>query len=923
MVLTMADSCKTVPQVADKNWYAIPAAELFTSLESNPHGLSTEEARQRLETYGYNELRIRKPSAWMRLLRQLHNALVYILLVAIALTGALGMWVDMSVIVGVVALNVIIGFFQEGKAEASLDALKRTLILECTVLRDGKPIVIPARELVPGDVVVLAGGDRVPADLRLFRARNAHAEEAALTGESVPVAKHTEVIDKPNLSPGDQRCMAFSGTFFTQGTASGLVVATSIRTEIGKIATLLKQTHTVPTPLQRKITDFTRVLIFAILTIGALNFALGMSAGFDWVYNFLGSVSLIVAAIPEMLPMIVTGILALAATRMAKRNALIRRLPAAETLGCTSVICSDKTGTLTKNEMTVIQVLCSDDQYKVGGVGYQPEGTFSTGTGEVLDCDTNAPAALKETLIAGMCCNDASLVRGDIPHIIGDPTEGALLVSAAKAGLDQVPERLDVLPFDSERMLMATLHRGTDNNLIYVKGSPEVVVDLCKHQLGGNGLNSINPDELHDKSEKLAEQALRLLAMASKTVSKEQTLLSYEDLHELTFLGIQGMIDPPRQEAITAVAQCKTAGIRPVMITGDHALTASAIALQLGIIDNRNAPVIRGEELATMDDDALFEAVENVCVYARVAPKDKLRIAQQLQHHDHVVAMTGDGVNDAPALKAADIGIAMGITGTEVSKEASSMVLTDDNFASIVGAVEEGRHAWKNLEKAILYTLPTNGGQALLVIGAVLLAPFVPIFSARLTLEPVMILWINLFDSVFLTMPLMMEAKERHLLKTPPRAFDEKLANSLLLMRVILIGFAIAIPGFLIYHYFGAAAVAADGTVLDPTLLSQAQTAAFWAVLMVHFGFVMSARSIYQSAFTFSPFSNKWLWGGIAASLLLRLLPSFVPAVAVAFRTEPFPLEWWIYILPCLLPGFITLETEKFIRRWWSGRNAS
>jgi len=832
------------------------------------------------------------------------------------------MLMDMIVIVAVVVLNVMIGFFQEGKAEAALEALRKMIVTECTALRDGEQKVIPTRELVPGDVVLLYGGDKIPADLRLFLVKGAAADEAPLTGESTPVEKHIDPISTPNLPPADQRCIAFTGTFITRGLGQGIVVATGEQTEFGKIAKLVKETKQVITPLQRKIADFTKVLIIAILAIGGINFLLGYLVGFDLGYNILGSISLIVAAIPEMLPMIVTGILALAATAMVHRNALIRRLPAAETLGCTTVICSDKTGTLTKNEMTVLRIYAGGKGYEVSGVGYEPNGDFALGNKVINPIQESK--VLAETLRAGYLCNNATLSQDEESryHIIGDPTEGALVVSAAKASITEKFPRLDEIPFESEKMYMATLHEGQEKNIIYVKGSPERVLGMCQNQLTDDGVEPLKSEDILGKVNELAAEALRLLGMAYKTVPKEKTSLEPADMTGLTFLGMQGMIDPPREEAIEAVRKCKTAGIRSVMITGDHVLTAKAIARQLGIIGNGKDGALTGQELATMSDEELYEAVGKVSVYARVAPEHKLRITKQLQKRGQIVAMTGDGVNDAPALKAADIGIAMGITGTEVSKEAASMVLTDDNFASIVGAVEEGRHAWKNLEKAILYTLPTNGGQALLVIGAILLAPFIPIFTARLALEPVMILWVNLFDSVFLTMPLMMEPKDKGLLEVPPRDPKEKLASFLLLSRVILIGLAIAIPGFLIYHYFGSSAVSAEGVILDPLLLTQAQTAAFWAVLMVHFGFVISARSIYGSAFTFSPFSNKWLLGGIVVSILLRFLPTFVPVFADLFRTANFPIEWWWYILPCLLPGFIALELEKLIRNQWRKRKA-
>jgi magnesium-transporting ATPase (P-type) len=904
----------------EHRWYQSTAEQTFKELGSGEHGLSSTEAEDRLPQYGYNELAFKKPSVIMRFLRQFHSPLVYILLAAAVMTTFLtmrgeDMMADTIVIAGVVLLNAIIGFFQEGKTEAALEALRKMIVVECNVLRDGEHKILPSRELVPGDVVVLQGGDRVPADLRLFYTKDANADEAALTGESLPVKKSTDAVDKLNLSPGDQTCISFSGTFITRGTVRGVAVATAENTEFGKIATLVKETRKVVTPLQRKIADFTKVLMISILSIGAINFVLSFWFGFSLAYSLLASVSLVVAAIPEMLPMIVTGILALAGAAMVKRNALIRRLPAAETLGTATVICSDKTGTLTKNEMTVLKVHAGGTDYDVSGVGYEPEGDFLKGAEPVNPASDGQ--ALLETLRAGYLCNNAALSKDDDGRyrIIGDPTEGALIVSATKAGITEDLPRLDEIPFESENMFMATLHRGKDENYVYVKGSPERVIQMCRSQLNAKGPEPLDDQALLAKEDELAGEALRIIGMAYKTVPKEKTELTDDDLKALTYLGMQGMIDPPREEAIEAVSKCKKAGIRSVMITGDHVLTATAIARQLGILTDGQGRALTGEELAAMSDEDLRTAVSEVSVYARVAPEHKLRIAQSLQKTGQIVAMTGDGVNDAPALKAADIGIAMGITGTEVSKEASGMILTDDNFASIVGAVEEGRHAWNNLEKAVVYTLPTNGGQALLVIGALIFAPFVPIFGVRFPLEPVMILWVNLFDSVFLTMPLMMEPKNKDLLDVPPRDPKEKLANWLLLERAILIGLAIAMPGFIIYNFFGSAAVSADGVLLDPLLLTQAQTAAFWAVLMVHFGFVMSARSIYDSAFTFSPFSNKWLLAGIVVSVALRLLPTFIPAVAEIFRTADFPIEWWLYILPCLLPGFIALEIDKSIRK--------
>ncbi|UCE98462.1 MAG: HAD-IC family P-type ATPase [Dehalococcoidia bacterium] len=909
------------------SWYKLTINDTLKRLDTDRLGLPTGEISKRLEQYGYNELKLRKPSVIMRFLRQFHNPLVYILLAAATVTGTLtiigseDMLADTVVILAVVFLNAVLGFFQEGKTEAALEALRKIIVQECTVLRNGKKSVIAARELVPGDIVVLEAGNKVPADLRLFNTKNLYIDEAVLTGESVPVSKNEFALNRTNLSPGDQRCIGFSGTFITRGSAHGIVVATGVTTEFGKVAKLVGETKRVVTPLQKQIAIFTKFLMIAILGIGLFNFILGYIFGYTTIYSFLASVSLIVAAIPEMLPMLVTAILALAAAAMVKRNALVRRLAAAETLGSTTVICSDKTGTLTKNQMTVVSIFAGGNNYQISGVGYEPDGDFILND-KVINPILNHPVLI-QTLRAGFLCNNARLIRQDrMYQIIGDPTEGALIVSASKVNIDDELQRLDEIPFESEQQFMATLHRGQDENIIFIKGAPEKVLSMCHNQQMDKGVTPLEKENVLDKANIMANDALRVLGMAYKKMSSSMTSLMSSDIQGFTFLGLQGMIDPPRQEAIDAIKKCKVAGIRSIMITGDHLRTAESVARQLGITNIDNKDALNGEQLAAMNDEELYDAVKSVSIYARVAPEHKLRIAQQLQKRGEIVAMTGDGVNDAPALKAANIGVAMGITGTEVSREASDMVLTDDNFASIVAAVDEGRHAWRNLEKAILYTIPTNGGQALLVIGAVILASVLPIFSARLTLEPVMILWINLFDSVFLTMPLMMEPKDKGLLLEPPRSSNTKLANLLLLERVILIGFMIAIPGFLIYNHFGAAAVSADGVIIDSLLLTQAQTAAFWAVLMVHFGYVISARSVYNSAFTFSPFSNKWLLVGIVASILFRLLPTFVPAASGFFRTAEFPPEWWIYILPCLLPGFIAIELEKLVIRRWRKRKS-
>ena len=897
-------------------WYQLSVKQVFETLESGSVGLTTSEAKARLEKYGYNELKFKKISPFVRFLQQFHSPLIYVLLVAALVTGFLGHLIDTAVILGVVIANVIIGFIQEGKAESSIEALEKMMAPECTVLRDDERKTLLARELVPGDVVLLEGGDKVPADLRLFYAKNLSVDEAALTGESVPVEKNTEPIIKPDLTPADQRGMAFGGTFITRGSGQGVVAATGEQTELGRIAEFMKETGKITVPLMRKIEDFTRVIVIAILALAALNFIFAMAFGYDFVYSFMASVSLAVAAIPEGLPAILTITLAIGVTAMARRNALIRRLPSAETLGSTTVICSDKTGTLTKNQMTVVRVYCVGKDYRVSGVGYEPRGEFIL-KDKVID-PAQESEELIEALKAGFLCNNAYLIEDEEGYnIVGDPTEGALLVSASKAGVGEKLPILDEIPFESEQQYMAVLHESKLENIIYVKGSPERILRMCQSQLINGGIEPLRSEEILNAADDMARDALRVLGMAYKIVSKEKTSLKAEDLEQLTFLGFQGMIDPPRDEAIEAVAKCKTAGIRVVMITGDHAQTAKAIARRLGIGKDGDK-VLTGEELSGMSDEELYEVVDEVSVYARVAPEHKFRIVTQLQRRGHIVAVTGDGVNDAPALKAADIGIAMGITGTEVSREASDMVLADDNFASIVSAVEEGRHIFENIRKIILYTLPTNGGQAMLIIGAILLAPFIPLFALRLPLEPIHILWINLTDAVFLALPLIMERKEKGLLERPPRDPEERIANRIFFRKVGLVSLVMAVAGFAIYYYYGAPALSSP---VDALLLTQAQTAAFMSIKLVHIFYLLTARSITESAFTFSPFSNKWVLIGISAAFGSQLMITYIPFLQDIFRTAAFPAEWWIPIILLALPGLFVIELEKLvIKRFGKGK---
>jgi len=895
-------------------WYQQTAAQVFESLRTSDTGITSGEAKARLEEYGYNELGYEKKSVLRRFLVQFHNPLLYVLIVAGIVCFYLGVFmgedtlIEMYVILGVVLATAIIGFIQEGKAEASLEALKKMMVPECHVLRDGERKTIPTRQLAPGDVVLLEGGDRVPADLRLFSAKNLSADEAALTGESVPVDKNVDPIPRPNLTTGEQSCLCFSGTFITRGRGQGVVVETGKQTEMGKIAGMVEEAKRVPPPIMKKMAEFVKVLVIAIISFGVIVFGIGLTLGFEPAYMFLAMVGMIVALIPEGMVAAFLAAFVVGAMAMARRNTLIRRLPAAESLGCATVICSDKTGTLTRNEMTVARIYCGEKDYRVSGVGYEPRGEIFQGNDPVVPADKE----LVETLTTGYLCNDAALVEDENGYKIkGDPTEGALVVSAIKAGITRNLPRLDEIPFEPEQQYMATLHQGKGGNIIYVKGSPETVLRMCRNQLMDGNIEPLRNEQILEKADEMARDALRVLGMAYKAVDKEKTSLTTEDLEGLIFLGLQGMIDLPREEVIAAVKKCKTAGIRIVMITGDHAQTAKAIARQLGIgVDGDRA--LTGEELSRMSDEELYEVVDKVSVYARVAPEHKFRIVKQLQRRGHIVAMTGDGVNDAPALKTADIGIAMGITGTEVSKEASDMIVTDDNFASIEAAVEEGRHLFTNLWKHILYIMPTNGGQGLAMVGAVLLSPFIAVFALGLPIQPVQILWVNLIIAIACAIPLVWEPKEKGIMGKPPRDPKERLFNPFFMQRVglvSLIEFAAIFTMFLVFY-------TAMGS--SEEYLAQAQTIAFTTLIFVEVCYLFTARSIRGSAFTYPhPLANKMLFIGALTTLGLQVIIVYsLPLFGVSpFRTEPFPIEWWLAILLITPAGFFAVELEKLVRR--------
>ena len=890
-----------------KHWHHCPSEEVTTLLNTDADkGLSPFEAKHRLEKYGPNSVTMKKQKGpLMRFLLQFHQPLIYILMAAGAVTFFLQEWVDSSVIFGVVIINAMIGFVQESKAESAIESLKKMMTTQTTVLRDGKWQEIDAVELVIGDIVQLASGNKVPADVRLLRCRDLQVDESALTGESIPVIKKEEVLD-PETILADRRNMAYAGTLVTYGQARAVVVATGDKTETGRISELISSAADLSTPLTRKIASFSTILLIAILVLAAVTFAVGIWRGEGAVDMFMAAVALAVGAIPEGLPAAVTITLAIGVNRMAKKRAIIRKLPAVETLGSTTVICSDKTGTLTENQMTVKKIFAGDVFYDVDGNGYAPEGRLLRDgkkfTGEL-------PPVLTQTLTAGLLCNDSRLIQEEGQwRIEGDPTEGAVITVAGKAGLS--PERagaemprLDEIPFESERQFMATLHRVKDRtNIIYIKGAVEKILDFCADGLDRDGGRAaVNKDDLFARVDAMAREGLRVLALACKEIDKKN--LDVEDcLSGLTFLGLQGMIDPPRTEAIAAVASCHKAGIMVKMITGDHAVTATEIARQLNIGQDKgsqnSAPqTLTGKDLEKLTDEELIAAAGNTSVFARVAPEQKLRLVEALQARNHIVAMTGDGVNDAPALKQANIGIAMGITGTDVSKEAADMVLTDDNFASITRAVEEGRRIFDNLVKFITWTLPTNGGEGLVILAAIFSGVTLPIL-------PVQILWINMTTAILLGLMLAFEPGEPDVMDYPPRAPQSPILSWTLISRICLVIALMlaAVFGIFIWQKQQGYSVEA------------ARTVAVNLFIMIELAYLFNCRSLTKSMFTIGVFSNPWVLFGSAAMIVLQLLYTYAPFMNRIFQSEPISGRDWLLIIAVSLAVHIVIGAEKWIR---------
>ncbi|MEW6293812.1 MAG: HAD-IC family P-type ATPase [Pseudomonadota bacterium] len=884
------------------DWHALDHADaLAHHAVQAQHGLSENEAAARLARHGPNQPPIPPGrSASARLADQLRAPLVLVLIAAGAITAFLGEWVDAGVILGVVVVNAMIGYLQEGKAVAALAVLAKSVATEVTVLRGGKRRRMNAVHLVPGDIVHLVAGDKVPADLRVLRGKALRTVEAALTGESLPVDKHHHTL--PADTPlAERRNMAYAGTTVVGGQGAGLVIATGAATEAGRISGLIAGAPDLATPLTRKMAAFAQLLLWAILGLAGLTFAVGIARGEAAFDMFMAAVALAVAAIPEGLPAALTITLAIGVARMAKRRAIVRQLPAVEALGSTTVICSDKTGTLTENAMTVRALWADGKCHEITGHGYAPVGELriagtKVGAGETATSRFAAnieTTQARETLLAGLLCNDAGLHHEHGEWVIsGDPTEAALIVAAKKAGLDEATvarlfPRLDELPFEAARRTMATLHQVEDKRIIYCKGAVEKLLPAC---------SGADHAAIEAAAADLARQGMRVLALCRRPTTAD-FLLAQDIEAGLSFLGLVGMIDPPRPGAIAAVQACHGAGIHVKMITGDHADTALAIARQLDIVRDGGA-VLTGRELASLDDASLAATVRAVDVFARVEPEQKLRLVRALQANGEIVAMTGDGVNDAPALKAADIGIAMGMSGTEVAKEAAAMVLTDDNFATIEAAVEEGRGIFDNLVKFITWTLPTNFGEGLVILAAI-------VAGATLPITPLQILWINMTTAVLLGLPLAFEPKENGVMHRPPRPPAAPILDHVLVGRILLVGV------LMLAGAFGLFLLALE----RGQSLAEARSIAVNVFVMIELVYLFACRSLARPLWHVAPFSNLWVWGGAVAMLLLQLAFTYLPVFQQVFGTAAIGWQAWAEITAVAVLALLVIESEKALRR--------
>ncbi|WP_166257962.1 cation-translocating P-type ATPase [Marinobacter salicampi] len=887
-------------------WHSLSADDALEKLNSSDQGLSDKQAADLLKEHGPNELQAEEGRPWwLRLLDQFNNVLIIILLIAGVTAGAMGRWVDAGAIFAVVIINAAIGFFQEAKAEKALQSIKGMLSPEATVKRDGKKQTVPAEDLVPGDIVLLESGDRVPADIRLLSAKQFRTEEAPLTGESEPVDKSTDPVEE-DADLGDRTSMAFASTLCVHGSCEGLVVATAMDTEIGHISEMIENVEQMQAPLQKQLDHFGKVLAAGILAVAAAMGAFGVLVhGRGLEDMFMAGVGLAVAAIPQGLPAIVTVTLALGVQAMAKRNAIVRQLAAVETLGSVSTIFTDKTGTLTRNEMTVSAIAMAGLNVEVSGTGFDPEGELTRDDKDDDSSDPTDSEALQRFLVAGVLCNDSQLKEEDGAWTVeGDPTEGALLVLADKAGegSDDIREsyrRVDVIPFESERKYMATLDepKNDGDRVVHLKGAPDVLLDMCDKADSDDGEQDIDKDYWNSRIEELSSRGLRVLALARRAAGQGDTLDENEVEQGLVLLGLVGMLDPARESAVDSVKECLDAGIQVKMVTGDHALTAKAIGDQMGLGEGGEA--MTGQDIEDTSDEDLRDRVMEVNVFARAAPEHKLRLVEAIQSRDQVCAMTGDGVNDAPALKRADIGVAMGIQGSEASKEAAEMVLADDNFASIVNAVEEGRRIYDNIRKTITFLLPTNGAESLAILIAVLGGTLLPI-------TPVQILWVNMVTAVTLGLSLAFEPAEDDIMRRPPRDPHEPILNLFLLWRVVFVAVLLVAPVYGLFMWLQAQGASEE----------LSRSAAVNMLVVGEIVYLLNTRRSLTNALSFKGlFGSRLVLMAIGLVVVLQLAWTYLGPMQYLFESASLTLTHWGLIWAAGITIFLLIELEKLFWR--------
>ena len=894
------------------SWHSLPAEQVAEMLRTDPkQGLDSSEVNNRLQKFGENTISVKKEkSSIISFFLQFKQPLVLILIIAGSITAILQEWIDTGVIFGVVVANAIIGFIQEHKAGKAIQALARIVKSENVVIRNGEKTRLPSSEIVPGDMVQLRSGDKIPADMRLYYTKDLKIDESILTGESISVKKRTEVFPS-NTILAERKNMAYGGTLVTNGYGIGIVVRTGDDTETGKISQTMIKAEEIETPLTRRISYFSKKLLLAILGLSILTFVFGILVTQRTATElFMEVVALSVAVIPEGLPAAMTITLAIGVGHMAKKNAIIRKLPAVETLGSTTIICSDKTGTITENQMTVSEIYAGGKLFRVSGTGFQPTGKIKHNQVSIHIEDHQT---LKECLITGLLCNDSDLIQKENRwEAKGDPTEVALIAAAHKANLKQTLVksfyRIDAIPFESHLQFMATLHDDADDKIVYVKGSVEKILEMSSHQLndhmGNENLTEINISKLYEIADEMASKGLRVLAFAKKKIASENHTIEISDVNNgLVFLGFQAMLDPPRPEVIEAIRECQNAGIRVKMITGDNLKTAVSIGKQIDLNrslqgNQHDLTAITGKELEQYSGNDLIEIVDKTDVFARVLPERKFSIVKALQSKGNIVAMTGDGVNDAPALKQADVGIAMGITGTDVAKEASDVILTDDNFASIKAAVEEGRRILDTLIKFITWTLPTSFGEGLVVLVSIFTGILIPIL-------PVQILWINMTTVLALGTMLIFEPKESDVMKRPPRRPNSPILTKDLVIQIFIVSVCILISAYGLFEW----------SIENGSTVEEARTIAVNTIVMIEIFYLFNCRSLTKSILGMGFFSNKLIFLGVTVMILLQIAFTYIPVMNEIFQSKPIGIDSWLQIIAVSLITFLIIEIKKFVTR--------